>query len=123
MPGSELLRRLPRCRCSISITWHLPLILLRFPPEGSRLLCDSIQKSCSGPPAGRKAGGGSTGCAVPGGCLGFPKSPTCSFCHPGDQVSEDPVHQPPQLVMLTKAVRDRLSLVHQITSPKAVSAL
>ncbi|NXF35192.1 WDR90 protein, partial [Nyctibius bracteatus] len=34
-------------------------------------------------------------------------------------VSEDPVHQP---VTLTKAVRDRLSLVHQITSPKAVSA-
>ncbi|NXK22164.1 WDR90 protein, partial [Arenaria interpres] len=32
-------------------------------------------------------------------------------------VSEDP-----QPVTLTKAVRDRLSLVHQITSPKAVSA-
>ncbi|NWU47974.1 WDR90 protein, partial [Dromas ardeola] len=33
-------------------------------------------------------------------------------------VSEDP-----QPVTLTKAVRDRLSLIHQITSPKAVSAL
>ncbi|KAM6077548.1 WD repeat-containing protein 90 isoform 2-T2 [Theristicus caerulescens] len=38
----------------------------------------------------------------------------------GGQVSEDPVPQLPQPVTLTKAVRDRLSLVHQITSPKAV---
>ncbi|NXL37215.1 WDR90 protein, partial [Glaucidium brasilianum] len=38
-------------------------------------------------------------------------------------VLEDPVHQLPQPVTLTKAVRDRLSLIHQITSPKAVSAL
>ncbi|NXK11418.1 WDR90 protein, partial [Herpetotheres cachinnans] len=38
-------------------------------------------------------------------------------------VSEDPVCQLPQPVTLTKAVRDRLSLIHQITSPKAVSAL
>ncbi|KAM6299212.1 WD repeat-containing protein 90 [Aegotheles albertisi] len=38
----------------------------------------------------------------------------------GDQVSEDPIHQLPQPVMLTKAVRDRLSLIHQITSPKAM---
>ncbi|NWX15073.1 WDR90 protein, partial [Aegotheles bennettii] len=38
-------------------------------------------------------------------------------------VSEDPIHQLPQPVTLTKAVRDRLSLIHQITSPKAVSAL
>ncbi|NXW41311.1 WDR90 protein, partial [Nyctiprogne leucopyga] len=37
-------------------------------------------------------------------------------------VSEDPIPQLPQPVTLTKAVRDRLSLVHQITSPKAVSA-
>ncbi|NXJ32215.1 WDR90 protein, partial [Ciconia maguari] len=37
-------------------------------------------------------------------------------------VSEDPVRQLPQPVTLTKAVRDRLSLIHQITSPKAVSA-
>ncbi|NXN73162.1 WDR90 protein, partial [Himantopus himantopus] len=36
-------------------------------------------------------------------------------------VSEDPVRQLPQPVTLTKAVRDRLSLIHQITSPKAVS--
>ncbi|NXK55551.1 WDR90 protein, partial [Chauna torquata] len=35
--------------------------------------------------------------------------------------SEDPVRQLPQLVTLTKAVRDRLSLIQQITSPKAVS--
>ncbi|XP_051487835.1 WD repeat-containing protein 90 isoform X1 [Apus apus] len=35
---------------------------------------------------------------------------------PGGQVLEEPVHQLPQL---TKAVRDRLSLIHQITSPKA----
>ncbi|NWS64489.1 WDR90 protein, partial [Chunga burmeisteri] len=38
-------------------------------------------------------------------------------------VSEDPIHQLLQPVMLTKAVCDRLSLIHQITSPKAVSAL
>ncbi|NWQ78392.1 WDR90 protein, partial [Columbina picui] len=69
--------------------WHDLYDYIRFPPEGSKLLHDSIQKSCSGPVA----------------------------------VSKDPVHQPPQSVMLTKAVRDRLSLVHQITSPKAVSAL
>ncbi|NXT75060.1 WDR90 protein, partial [Zapornia atra] len=37
--------------------------------------------------------------------------------------SEDPICQLPQPVTLTKAVRDRLSLIHQITSPKAVSAL
>ncbi|NXA30062.1 WDR90 protein, partial [Ibidorhyncha struthersii] len=38
-------------------------------------------------------------------------------------VSEDPIRQLPQPVTLTKAVRDRLSLIHQITSPKAVSTL
>ncbi|NXW63914.1 WDR90 protein, partial [Eurystomus gularis] len=35
-------------------------------------------------------------------------------------VSEDHVQQP-QAVILAKAVQDRLSLIHQITSPKAVS--
>ncbi|NXQ91014.1 WDR90 protein, partial [Nyctibius grandis] len=44
---------------------------------------------------------------------------SCSGPAAGGQVPEDPVRQP---VTLTKAVRDRLSLVHQITSPKAVSA-
>ncbi|XP_055662481.1 WD repeat-containing protein 90 isoform X3 [Falco peregrinus] len=38
----------------------------------------------------------------------------------GGQVSEDPVCQLPQPVTLTKAVRDRLSLIHQIISPKAM---
>ncbi|NWU72761.1 WDR90 protein, partial [Pterocles burchelli] len=37
-------------------------------------------------------------------------------------VLEDPIQQMSQPVTLTKAVRDRLSLVQQITSPKAVSA-
>ncbi|XP_064886977.1 WD repeat-containing protein 90 isoform X1 [Columba livia] len=69
--------------------WHDLYDYIRFPPEGSKLLYDSIQKSCLAPAA-------------------------------GDQVSEDTAHQPPQSVMLTKAVRDRLSLVHQITSPKAM---
>lgn len=55
--------------------------------------------------------------------LGFHKSPTHSSCYPGGQVSGDPLCQLPQPVTLTKAVRDRLSLIHQITSPKAVSAL
>ncbi|NXJ98119.1 WDR90 protein, partial [Corythaixoides concolor] len=68
--------------------WHDLYDYIRFPPEGSKLLYDSIQKSCPGPAA----------------------------------VSEDPIRQLPQPVALTKAVRDRLSLVHQITSPKAVSA-
>ncbi|XP_074014459.1 WD repeat-containing protein 90 [Numenius arquata] len=40
---------------------------------------------------------------------------SCPAPAAGGQVSEDP-----QPVMLTKAVRDRLSLVHQITSPKAM---
>ncbi|NWX77356.1 WDR90 protein, partial [Alca torda] len=64
--------------------WHDLYDYIRFPSEGSKLPCDSIQKICPGPAA----------------------------------VSEDP-----QPVTLTKAVRDRLSLIHQITSPKAVSAL
>ncbi|XP_009951241.1 PREDICTED: WD repeat-containing protein 90, partial [Leptosomus discolor] len=65
--------------------WHDLYDYIRFPPEGSKVPYDSIQKSC-----------------------------------PGGQVSEDPVCQLPQPVTLTKAVRDRLSLVHQITSPKAM---
>ncbi|KAM6407489.1 WD repeat-containing protein 90 [Rhynochetos jubatus] len=69
--------------------WHDLYDYIRFPPEGSKLLNDSIQKSCPGPAA-------------------------------GGQVSEDPVCQLPQTVTLTKAVRDRLSLIHQITSPKAM---
>ncbi|NXV45983.1 WDR90 protein, partial [Uria aalge] len=72
-------REIPGC----PMMWPLPLILLRFPSEGSKLPYDSIRKICPGPAA----------------------------------VSEDP-----QPVTLTKAVRDRLSLIHQITSPKAVSA-
>lgn len=52
---------------------------------------------------------------------GFQKSPALSSCHPGGKPSEDPVRQLPQPVTLTKAVRDRLSLIHQITSPRAVS--
>lgn len=82
MPGSELSRWLPRCWCSISITRHLPLTLLRFPPEGSKLLYDSIQKSCLAPAAGGKAGGSSPGCAIPGGCLGFPKEPNLLLLSP-----------------------------------------
>ncbi|NWH17989.1 WDR90 protein, partial [Grus americana] len=46
---------------------------------------------------------------------------SCSDPAAGGQVSEDPVCQLPQPVTLTKAVRDRLSLIHQITSTKAVS--
>ncbi|XP_075624119.1 WD repeat-containing protein 90 isoform X1 [Balearica regulorum gibbericeps] len=45
---------------------------------------------------------------------------SCSGPAAGGQVSEDPVCQLPQPVTLTKAVRDRLSLIHQITSPKAM---
>ncbi|NXC38275.1 WDR90 protein, partial [Penelope pileata] len=67
--------------------WHNLYDYIRFPPDGSKLPYDTIQRSCSSP--------------VPGG-----------------RASEEPLHQP---VTLTKAVRDRLSLVHQITSPKAVS--
>lgn len=52
--------------------------------------------------------------------LAFPGSPISSSCHPGGQTPEDPIQQQP--VALTSAVRDRLSLIQQITSPKAVSA-
>ncbi|XP_009875977.1 PREDICTED: WD repeat-containing protein 90, partial [Apaloderma vittatum] len=45
---------------------------------------------------------------------------SCPGPEAGGQVSEDSVHQLPQPVMLTKVGRDRLSLVHQITSPEAV---
>lgn len=51
----------------------------------------------------------------------FQKSPALCSCPPGGQPSEDPVCHLPQPVTLTKAVRDRLSLIHQITSPRAVS--
>ncbi|NXP43883.1 WDR90 protein, partial [Heliornis fulica] len=69
-------------------SWHNLYNYIRFPPEGSKLPCDSIRKNCSGPAAD----------------------------------SEDPSCRLTQPVMLTKAVRDRLSLIHQITSPKTVSA-
>ncbi|NWX32194.1 WDR90 protein, partial [Notiomystis cincta] len=58
----------------------------------------------------------------PGGALSFQKSSTCSLCCPGDQVLEEPSHPLTHPVTLSRAVRDRLSLVHRITSPKAVSA-
>lgn len=62
--------------------------------------------------------------AVPpwGGALGFQKSSTCSLCCPGDPVLEEPGRPLTQPVTLSRAVCDRLSLVHHITSPKAVSA-
>ncbi|XP_072205152.1 WD repeat-containing protein 90 isoform X2 [Excalfactoria chinensis] len=66
--------------------WHDHYDYIRFPPDGSSLPYDSIQKSSSSAVAG----------------------------------SEEPLGQLPQPVMLTKAVRDRLSLVQQVTSPKAV---
>ncbi|KFR16439.1 WD repeat-containing protein 90, partial [Opisthocomus hoazin] len=61
--------------------WHDLYHYIRFPAEGSKLLHDSIQKSCPGPAAAR------------------------SSCHPGGQASEDPIRQLPQPVTLTKAVR------------------
>lgn len=62
--------------------------------------------------------------AVPpwGSALGFQKSSTCSLCCPGDPVLEEPGRPLTQPVTLSRAVCDRLSLVHHITSPKAVSA-
>ncbi|XP_049647753.1 WD repeat-containing protein 90 isoform X1 [Accipiter gentilis] len=45
---------------------------------------------------------------------------SCTGHVAGGQVSGDPLCQLPQPVTLTKAVRDRLSLIHQITSPKAM---
>ncbi|POI33813.1 hypothetical protein CIB84_002434, partial [Bambusicola thoracicus] len=69
--------------------WHDRYDYIRFPPDGSRLPYDSIQRSCSSPVA-------------------------------GGHNSEDPLGQMPQPVTLTKAVRDRLSLIQQITSPKAM---
>ncbi|NXL87218.1 WDR90 protein, partial [Alectura lathami] len=42
-------------------------------------------------------------------------------CSSPAAASEEPLRQLPQPVMLTKAVRDRLSLVRHITSPRAVS--
>uniref|UniRef100_A0A7M4DUR7 WD repeat-containing protein 90 n=1 Tax=Crocodylus porosus TaxID=8502 RepID=A0A7M4DUR7_CROPO len=51
--------------------------------------------------------------------------PSCSesACNPGGRVVEDPARELPRPVTLTKAVRDRLSLIQQITSPKDVSML
>ncbi|XP_052535941.1 WD repeat-containing protein 90 isoform X1 [Tympanuchus pallidicinctus] len=69
--------------------WHDHYDYIRFPPDGSSLPYDSIQRSCSSPVA-------------------------------GGHNSEEPLGQLPQPVTLTKAVRDRLSLVQQITSPKAM---
>jgi len=76
VPRGELPREIPGCRWSSLISRCLPLILLRFPAEGSKLLHDSIQKSCPGPAAGGEAGHSSPGCATPGGCLGFLKEPS-----------------------------------------------
>ncbi|XP_062444576.1 WD repeat-containing protein 90 [Rhea pennata] len=45
---------------------------------------------------------------------------SCSSPATGGQGLEDAYHQLPQPVTLTKAVRDRLSLIQQITSPKAM---
>uniref|UniRef100_A0A674I2E1 WD repeat domain 90 n=1 Tax=Terrapene triunguis TaxID=2587831 RepID=A0A674I2E1_9SAUR len=49
------------------------------------------------------------------------KSPTHCCCNLGVQVLEDPIRHLPRPVTLTKAVRDRVSLIQQITSPKDVS--
>ncbi|XP_027510694.1 WD repeat-containing protein 90 [Corapipo altera] len=45
---------------------------------------------------------------------------SCPSPAAGDGASEEPVRQPPPPVTLTRAVCDRLSLIHHITSPKAV---
>uniref|UniRef100_A0A8C3RXH5 WD repeat-containing protein 90 n=1 Tax=Chelydra serpentina TaxID=8475 RepID=A0A8C3RXH5_CHESE len=45
----------------------------------------------------------------------------CSSPSAGVQVLEDPIRHLPRPVTLTKAVRDRVSLIQQITSPKDVS--
>lgn len=59
VPGRKVSREIAVCVCRGLVTRCLPLILLRFPSEGSKLPYDSIQKSCSSPAAGGKAGGGS----------------------------------------------------------------
>ncbi|XP_018863760.1 WD repeat-containing protein 90 isoform X7 [Parus major] len=41
-----------RCQCNIPVTRCLPLVLLRFPSEGAKLLHNSIQKSLPHPVAG-----------------------------------------------------------------------
>ncbi|NWR80558.1 WDR90 protein, partial [Centropus unirufus] len=89
--------------------WHNLYDYIRFPSEGSKLPNNSIQKSCPGPAAGGEASS-------------FQKSPARSSCHPSAQDPEDPVHRWAQPVTLTKAVHNRLSLVRQITGPRAVSA-
>ncbi|NXI76746.1 WDR90 protein, partial [Rhipidura dahli] len=60
-------------------------------------------------------------CHPGGGALGFQRSSTCCLCCPGDQVLEEPGRTLTQPVTLSRAVCDRLSLIHHITSPKAVS--
>ncbi|XP_032560024.1 WD repeat-containing protein 90 isoform X1 [Chiroxiphia lanceolata] len=45
---------------------------------------------------------------------------SCPSPAAGDGASEEPVRPPPPPVTLTRAVCDRLSLIHHITSPKAV---
>ncbi|NWS74263.1 WDR90 protein, partial [Crotophaga sulcirostris] len=103
--------------------WHDLYDYIRFPSEGSKLPYNSIQKSCSSSAARGKAGTAAEAVLPRVDALGFGKSPTCSSCgHTGGQDPEDTIHQMPPPMMLTKAVRDRLSLVHQMTSPKAVSA-
>ncbi|NXA05738.1 WDR90 protein, partial [Sapayoa aenigma] len=67
--------------------WHNLYDYIRFPSEGSKLPCDSIQRISPNPAA----------------------------------VSSEPVHQLPQPVTVTRAVCDRLSLLHHVPSPKAVS--
>ncbi|KFQ12750.1 WD repeat-containing protein 90, partial [Leptosomus discolor] len=66
--------------------WHDLYDYIRFPPEGSKVPYDSIQKSCPGPVAGGKVGDSSPGCATLVDALGFSKSSTRSSCHPGGQM-------------------------------------
>ncbi|NXU47056.1 WDR90 protein, partial [Turnix velox] len=98
--------------------WHDLYDFIRFPPEGSKVPYDSIRKRCPHPVAGGKVENHSPGCATSGGMPWlFQKSLTGSSCHPGGQLPENT-----QPVTLTKAVHDQLPLIHQTTSPKAVSA-
>ncbi|KAM6424015.1 WD repeat-containing protein 90 isoform 3-T3 [Liasis olivaceus] len=70
--------------------WHDLYDYIRFPSDGSKMPFDSIQKSTL------------NSCAV------FSDSHT----------EDDPVTQAPKEVSLSKPVRDRVSLIQQITSPK-----
>ncbi|KAM9372410.1 WD repeat-containing protein 90 [Phaethornis superciliosus] len=90
--------------------WHDLYDYIRFPAEGSKLPYDSIQKSCPRGNAGNSS-------PDPRRTPWVSKRAQLSSCvTQGGHVLEDPVHQPGTF---TKAIRDRLSLVHQITSPKA----